>query len=248
VSPLPLSLPAGFPPVPLLDVEALLRGLPPESRARITWPKRSIEGGLARVRSESLTGELLSQVTEDILPPFASLLRAIMETAGANRDEWQARLVGDLKAEERDLAAFIDRENAHDTLRWIVGLIQSFLALAFSASLESVRVETVRLDELGADEDFKPYLRGVVALMAAAETRKLRGDRQWARDLVDVAFLQLSRFRANLRTHGVSLMPFPFETLDDRRERLARSADALRKALTEDDWLVIEEARVGSLR
>jgi len=84
--------------------------------------------------------------------------------------------------------------------------------------------------------------------MAAAETRRAEGDPQRARDLLDVAFLELMKFRATMRRLGVSLTPFPLETVEERRRGLLESADRLRKALSDEDWRVLEQARMRDLR
>jgi hypothetical protein len=66
--------------------------------------------------------------------------------------------------------------------------------------------------------------------------------------LLDVAFLELNKFRATLRKAGVFLTPFPTETVEDRRRGLLESAERLRRSLSDDDWRVLEQARVRNLR
>jgi hypothetical protein len=43
-------------------------------------------------------------------------------------------------------------------------------------------------------------------------------------------------------------MPFPFETLEGRRQRLILAVGALRNALSDADWRVLEEARLRNHR
>ena len=83
------------------------------------------------------------------------------------------------------------------------------------------QIDETLFDRLGADRDFKPYIRVLVVLMAAAETRKGEGDPQRARDLLDVAFLELIKFRAALRRLGVCLTPFPLDTVASVQLQLA---------------------------
>ena len=158
-------------------------------------------------------------------------------------------MVDDFRLEEQQLAAFLDEEDARDTLRWVLGLLSSFMGLALAIPPEFVRqVDESVIDQLGSDADFQPYLRGAIALMAANETRKAGGDPQRARDLLDIAFLELTKFRAALRKHGVFLTPFPNETVEERRRGLLESAERLRAALTDDDWRTLEQARMHDIR
>jgi hypothetical protein len=244
-----IAHPVTFPAIPVLDVERVLARLPAEARARVLWAKKPIEDGLARLRTELLTDDLVAQVTDEIWKPFASLWRALGEIVGTNQDEWRAKFVDDFKLEELQLAAFVEQEESRDTLRWILGLLQSFLGLALSVPPEFIaQIDEAAFAKASADEDFQPYMRTVVVLMAAAETRRAEGDPQRARDLLDVAFLELSRFRSTMRKHGVSLTPFPSETIEERRRGLLESADRLRRTLSDDDWQVLEQARMHDLR
>jgi hypothetical protein len=251
---IPLALPAtapsvSFPAIPVLDVETVLARLPAEARARVAWAKKPIEGGLARLRTEPLTDDLAAEVTDEVWKPLVSLWRALGEIVGTNQDEWRAKFVGDFRLEEQQLSAFVEHEESRETLRWILGLLQSFLSLALSVPPDFVaQIDEDTFARAGADDGFKPYMRTLVVLMAAAEIPRAAGAPQRARDLLDVAFLELSRFRATMRKHGVSLTPFPSETIEERRRALLESADGLRKVLSEDDWRVLDRARIHDLR
>ena len=235
--------------IPVLDVDQALARLPAEARARVVWAKKPIENGLARLCTEQLTDDLVAQVADETWKPLASIGRVFRSMVAASPDEWRARLVDDFKLEEERFAAFVEQEDSRDTLRWILGLLQSFVGLALSVPAEVVgEIDDGLLDQLGADADFRLYLRGSLALMGANETRRTGGDPQRARDLLDVAFLELNRFRATMRKHGVFLTPFPFETVEERRRGLLESAHRLRDALSEDDWRVLEQARMHDLR
>jgi hypothetical protein len=238
-----------FPAIPVLDLETALASLPVEARARVAWAKKPIENGLARLRTEPLTDDLVAQVTDEMWKPFGSLWQAFGKIVGTNQDEWRARFVDDFKREEDQLAAFIEEEDSRDTLRWILGLLHSFLNLSLSVPAEFVsQIDQETFARASAEEDFKPYIRSLFVLMAAAETRRAKGDPQRSRDLLDVAFLELSRFRATMRKLGVSLTPFPLESVEERRRGLLESADRLREALTDEDWRVLEQARMHDLR
>jgi hypothetical protein len=230
-------------------VETVLGRLPAETRARVLWAKKPIQDGLARLRSEPLTDELIAKVADETWKPISTLGRVFWEIVGANQDEWRARFVDDFRREEQQLAAFVEHEDSRDTLRWVLGLLQSFLGQALSVPPEFIaEIDEALVARLGADEDFKPYIRTAVALMATAETRKVGGDAQRARDLLDVAFLEINKFRATLRRQGVSLTPFPLESVEERHRGLLESAARLRQTLSEDDWRVLDQARMRDLR
>ncbi len=218
-------------------------------RAQVAWAKKPIENGLVRLCTEELTDGLVAQVAEQIWKPLASIGRVCWSLVAASPDEWRAKLVDDFRLEEQRLAAFVEEEDSRDTLRWILGLLHSFLGLTLSIPAEFLRqIDDGTFEELGAADDFRPYLRGSIALMGANEARRTDGNPQRARDLLDVAFLELNTFRATLRKHGVFLSPFPLESVDERRGALLHSVDRLRHALSDDDWRVLEHARVHDLR
>ena len=243
------ALPIGFPAIPLVNVETVLSRLPAEARARVAWAKKPIQNGLARLRTESLTDEMVAAVADELWTPIATLGRALWEIVVADQDEWRARFVDDFRLEGQQLAAFIEEEDSRDTLRWVLGLLHSFLSLGLSVPPEVIpTIDESLLATVGADEAFKPYIRTVVVLMAAAETRKGGGDPQRARDLLDVAFLEVYKFRATLRRQGVWLTPFPLESVEERHRGLLDAAARLRRTLSDDDWRVLEQARMRDLR
>jgi hypothetical protein len=239
-----------FPAIPVLDVETVLGRLPAEARARVAWAKKPIENGLARLRSEPLTDELIAKVADETWKPLVSLGRVFWEIVGANRDEWRARFVDDFKREEEQLAAFVEQEDSRDTLRWVLGLLQSFLGMGLSVPPEFfTTIDESLFARLGVDEDLQPYFRTLVVLMAATESRKFGGEPQRARDLLDVAFLEMNKFRATLlRRHGVWLTRFPLENVEERHHGLLEAATRLRQTLSDDDWRVLEQARMRDLR
>lgn len=227
----------------------MLSRLPAETRAQVAWAKRPIENGLARLRTEPLTDELVVKVADETWKPIASLGRAAWEIIGSNLDEWRARFVDDFQQEERQLAEYLGDEDSRDTLRWVLGLLQSFLSLSLSLPADFVtQIDEALFARLGAAEEFKPYIRTLVLLMAVADARKVGAEPGRARDLMDVAFLEANKFRATLRRAGVSLSPFPTETVEERRQGLLESADRLRRSLSDEDWRVLEQARMRDLR
>ena len=233
----------------MLDVEQALDRLPAEARARVTWARKPIESGLTRLCTEDLTDVLVAQIAEETWKPVAAIGRVFWSLVATSPDEWRARLVDEFKLEEQRLTAFLEQEDSGDTLRWILGLLQSFFGLTLSIPAEFIgQIDDNAIGQLDGDADFRPYLRGCIALMGVNEVRRTGGDPQRARDLLDVAFLELNKFRATLRKHGVFLTPFPSESVEERRRRLLDSVERLRHALSDNDWRVLERARMHDLR
>lgn len=235
--------------IPVLDVDQVLARLPADARARLVWAKKPIEDGLARLCAEELTDDLVAKVAEAIWKPVVSIGRTFSSIVAASPDEWRAQFADDYRLEEQRLAAFVENEDSRDTLRWILGLLQSFLGLTLAIPAEFItQIDDGLFEQLGGDAEFRLYLRGLVALMGANEARRVGISPQRARDLLDVAFLELNRFRAALRKQGVFLTPFPSETIDERRRALLDSAAKVREELSDDDWRVLDQARMRDLR
>lgn len=235
--------------IPVLDVDQVLARLPADARARLVWAKKPIEEGLARLSTEELTDDLVAEVALAVWKPVVSIGRSFSSIVAASPDEWRAQFADDYKIEEQRLSAFIEDEGSRDTLRWILGLLQSFLGLTLAIPAEFItQIDDHAFEQLGADAEFRRYLRGLVALMGANEARRIGVDPQRARDLLDIAFLELNRFRAALRKAGVFLSPFPSETVDERRRALLDSAARVREELSDDDWRVLDQARMRDLR
>jgi hypothetical protein len=87
-----------------------------------------------------------------------------------------------------------------------------------------------------------------VAFLAAVDTARAGDDKKRAGELRDVAFLALHRFRDGLKYAGVSIDPYAHETQEERGERFERAAEGMRNAFTEEDWVVIDGARMRNLR
>jgi hypothetical protein len=239
--------------MPILDVEALLESLPAEARATVAWAERPIEDGLARLRTQPLTEELLADVAAEVCRPIEAIAQAGLKAASTAQGESRDTLMDRFQQDENLLSAFLHDEDARDTLRWVVGLLRSFFDASFHAlaplpseSLARVGAEAAR--QAAAEPEIKPVIRGIVAFTAALREAKDRGDPERVAELLNVSFLQLKDLLKLMRRNGVSMSTFPDETIEDRHRRLLESAARLRKSLTDDDWRVLDEARVHNLR
>jgi hypothetical protein len=241
----PLPVAAGT--LPVLDVDAMLARLPAQARASVAWAKKPIAEGLARLRTETLTDELVSAVADQILAPVQAIGVAAWRALAANLDSYRAAMMSDFAHEEDRLAAFVDDDDACDTVAWITGFLRSFYGTALATGAD-VAIDEGAWKQIASEPELIPFVRGLAALMAAAEEARVGTDTKRARELVDLAFLQLTQFRDVLRRYGLQLSAFPYETTEQRRENLSEAARRVRANLTEDDWRTIHGARVGDLR
>jgi len=228
----------------------MLRRLPAQARASVTWAKKPISDGLARLRSEPLTDELAAVVAEQVIAPMQAVGGAAWHALAANLDSYRAAVMTDFANDEGTLLAFVDDEDSRDTVAWITGLLRSFYGTIFTAIMpqQLATVDEGAWREIASMPEFAPFMRGLTVLMAAVEEARVGTDRQRARDLVDVAFLELTQFRDALRRHGLQLSAFPYATTEQRRELLTQAAQRVRKALTTEDWSSLQAARVANLR
>ena len=245
---LAIPLPVGAGTAPVLDVETVLLRLPAEARARLAWARKPIEDGLAELRTQPLTDELVATAVERVVVPLQAI-GAAWQSLAPNLDEYRAALTQDFQREGARLGAFVETDDGRDTLSWVVNLLQSFYVLTSSVPPEQIaQIDETVWSAAAASAEMKPLWRGVVALMAAAEEAKRGSDAERARDLLDVAFLQLNEFRNFMSRQGAPFAVFPLETTDERRERLRHYAGRLRALLTDDDAAVLDGARLQRLR
>lgn len=247
--PLPAAQ-AGPSAVPILDVEALLDRLPAEVRARVIWAKRPIEQALHRLRGEPLTDTLLTETATVVVSPLVSLSGAVWQ-AIANRDELRAALLEDFEREETQLREYLGDEDALDTLTWLVAFWRSLLSMVLSLTTPAAlaaALDEETIAEFANDPRLTPMYKSRVALMAALECSKKGDPPGRAIELLDLAFLEMMKVRESMRQDGLWLALFPNETTTERRKATLQYALKLRDSLSDDDWKVLDQARMRDLR
>lgn len=233
---------------PIFDVEAALRQLPAAMLARLAWARKPIEDGIQQLTEQPLTDELVATVAKSTWRALASVQNAFTKIAVENQDAWSAKVVDDMKSEEEILSALVDADAAN-TLNWVLGFLHGLSTIFMASAAKQPELPDAAVDELAEDVNFQPYVRGLVALMAAsAIAKKPNGDRQRVHDLLSISFLQLNRFVATLRGHGVFVTPFPGEGMEERRQRVLASADRVRRTLSDTDWAALRDARLRNIR
>ncbi len=236
--------------LPVLDVDAMLRRLPAQARANVAWARKLIADGLLRLRSEPLTDALVAEVAKTLVSPMEAVGAAAWHALAANVEAYRAAAMTDFRHEEEALSAFVVEEGSRDTISWITGLLRSFYSMAIStiAPQHRAKLEEETRPSVASLPGVAPFMRGMAALMAAAEEARAGQDPQRARDLVDVAFLNFTEFRNALREQGLQLSAFPYATTEQRRELLSDAARRVREAFTTEDWSALNEARMMNLR
>jgi hypothetical protein len=228
----------------------MLRRLPAHARARVAWARTPIAEGLLRLRTEPLADDLVAEVAKAIVAPMQAVGGAVWHALAANLDAYRAAAMTDFADEEQTLSAFVVDDDSRDTISWITGLLRSFYSMAF-ATISPEHLAAIGDDggqAIASFSELAPFMRGMVALMAAAEEARNGADRGRAQDLVDVAFLNLSEFRDVIHRHGIQLSAFPYATTDERRQLLADASRRVRAAFTTDDWSALDRARLINLR
>lgn len=243
------AYPLQFSP-PVLDVQEVLKRLPAVARAQLAWAQKPIEDGLLRLRRDELTDALVSEVLPSLLQPLLSVGRAVSQWLATSYDELIALWMQDLQDREDCLAAFLTEEDARDTLRWVLGWLRSFYQLGsgYRVSIGWTPTDDDAWKAMAADETFRSLFRGLICFLAASDEARLGASRGRALDLLDTAFLELSRFSKDVREHGLRVSAFPCETIGERHERILHDADRLRQTLSDDDWRTLERARMHDLR
>lgn len=228
----------------------MLRRLPADDRASLIWARKPIADALLRLRTEPLTDGLLEAVARSLMAPMQAIGAAIWRTFSENMDELRAALMSDFSKEEASLVTFLEDDDSRTTLTWITGFLRSLYSTIFSnlPMDELAPVFEQEVAELEQQPEAIGSFIGLATLMAAAEEARADGRVERARELVDCSFLQFREIRDRLRQEGLNLSAFPFETTEQRRDRLRKAVTHLRTALSQEDWRAISEARVSTLR
>lgn len=185
-------------------------------------------------------------MADEIWSPLESIVHAFWHVVESDLDEWRAQFVDDFRTDEERLAEFLGDEDSRDTLGWVLGVLRSLIEFSLLAPREPAQIDA-RVSG-GTAEEVKPYVRALVALLAAFDAMRTAGSAGRARELVDMAFLHLNKFRVSLRTYGVFLTPYSGESVDQRVQRFKESAERVRHALSDADWDVLGHARMRDLR
>ncbi len=232
-----------------LDVEAVLSRLPARTRADILWVRPVIEKLLRRLQEEPLTDELVVEVTGEALKPLQTLGLSFWQAFAPSPEAWRAEVAQALRRDGELLDQFLTDEDRLESLVWAKGLLASFFdeLLRRAGQMDPAVVDEIADDE-AMPEGARCLISAQVALMAALDLAKMQRDAERAGDLIDVAFLDLVKFKEALARDGILLTAFPNETPAERAERVIRYAELARAIMTDEDMKVFDEARLRTLR
>jgi len=247
-----VSLPAELLPsasLPVLDVDTVLARLPAGSRAQLAWAKKPIADSLDRLCTERLDGALFDATADSVWLPLWRISREFFKAMTERRDELAAVVMKDLGVVESRLREHLGDEDAADTLVWILGFLRAYADASLNVLPHVWPLMTeIPAEDVAGQREMRFLMRGYVALMGASELSRRALDPARAGELVDIAFLELTRFKQELERVGVRVAPFPFQTVEERRERQALYAHRLRQILGPEDDVVLADARLGNLR
>lgn len=241
------SLPAAS--LPVLDVDSVFARLPAESKAQLAWARKPIRDALARLAAERLDEQLLDSAAEAIWPALRGISGEFFRMMAERPQELAAAVMQDFGAVEDRLRKHLNDEDAADTLAWITGFLRGYFGLTASLPRHAwSSLAEVPAEEFTKHREARLLMRGYVALLAGAELSRLKADPERANELIDISFLELMRFQQELDRAGFRVSAFPFQTLEERRERQGQYAERLRQVLGPDDDAILGAARLGDLR
>ena len=235
--------------LPVLDVESVFARLPAESKAQLSWARKPIRDALARFAVERLDEQLLDSAADAIWPALWSISGEFFKMMAERPQELAAAVMQDFGAVEGRLRDHLDDEDAVDTLSWIIGFLRGYFGLTASLPRHAWRsLAEVPAEEFTKHREMRLFMRGYVALLGSVELSRLQVDPGRASELIDISFLELSRFQQELERAGLKLAAFPFQTTEERRQRQAMYAQRLRQTLGPEDESILAGARLGDLR
>src|SRR3954469_8339294 len=91
------AFPLGSGALAVLSTDALLRRLPAETRAAVSWAQKPIRGALHELREGALTDEVVRAAARRTWPAVKTITLAFLESFAASRDEWRAIVAVELQ-------------------------------------------------------------------------------------------------------------------------------------------------------
>jgi len=224
-------------PAMVIDLDRVLDRLPASARAQVMWTRPVLRDAFAKLRDEPLSDDLVNAVACTFVKPMAAVGLAVSECLSSN--ELGAIVQDSMSVMRSDLAGSegADAETL-DTVEWCLeilrGVARTFATLG--GSLPSTPPSPEDMDSV-ADGPVRGLVVGQMLLMAAASAARGRKESPPAvsheriGELVDRAFLALTRFVDSLRREGIVIEPFADDTTQLRAARVIRAADGVREAL-----------------
>lgn len=235
---------------PGFDLEAVFARLPAEARARVAWARKPVKEGLLELRKGDLTDEAIQAAARKVWRPFLAIGQALWEAIGNNWEQASGAVTTLLQGDRDMLERFVDDRSTSDTIEWIIEFFQAYFGIIL-AILQSFKPEALRtmveqarehITEIETADELEAILVGQVAFMAALDAARAGEDRERTGELIDIAFLELSRVRDVMQRAGLPILPFRDETPEQRMERTLRYAEHARTTLHAADLAALEGA------
>lgn len=230
-------------------MELLLSRLPAAAQAGVRWTQRHFAAAFRRLQTEPLDETLVADVAESVWSPYRHLLVAMWKACVAVPGLYQSIFDESLAQATRIISEGLgDDHDGIDTLGWVVEWHRS-VARTLIPMMPGMAPD---LDALAGDPEASSELphapaggmfRSQILLGAAEDAARTGVDKQRLKDLVDLAFLEMS--------HGVDASreampwlpqnPFGMESPAERGARATRYADALRESGSVEDLEAFRE-------
>lgn len=231
--PLPVS-----PSVPLVGVDGLLGRLSARERAQLVWIRKPMLDALGRLHQEPLSRGLVDEVARQVWPLLVPLLGALLTMP----EQVMAEVERQNDQEREKLRDFLAGDS--DALRALDDVIEGIRSLAhgvrYLSGLGPWLTPGVAGQAMG-DPEFKEWVGGIVALMAASEGMRTGVDREVVALLLMQASLDIGSFYEGARAALPWLPAFPPIPLAEQKGRLLESARRLRELLTDEDLVLLQE-------
>lgn len=246
-------------PVPpsIEALEALVEELPPDQRAAFKWLRPTLWQAFDELLSGQLDDEAVERAARGVLPALLRIGAALQHAGGralarlAEISSLGWRLAGE------KVGHFLDPGSA-DLADWALRVFVRIHELAltnldagFAQALDNARFPTEQ--EFGdfMGQNSAALFRAQILLMTLFEAANRDGHEFVSRgqELAELAFLEATAAVEILETeHGILIDPYAGEDLKTRNARALRSIGHTRAVLDENDFEVLEGARLSVLR
>jgi hypothetical protein len=245
------SLPLGFPPLSVEDLNALLSRLPAAERAALAWAPKAVEDALRRLREEPLDADLIAKCTMAVFESCGKALAPVLRLLGDQ--QLLAEISGLYRAEVERLLPFLPDAGSRRSAQWSMRAYMAFLnVLANDPEVRTAATTPEALPQWALTEAFQDdaggLVRAIVLLMAAMSIAERKGDRERAAELADTAYLEASRGVDRLVQMGAPLAMDGEDSPATRGQRILACVQEAREKLTPEDVAVLAKARLRELR
>jgi hypothetical protein len=236
------------------DLDRLVQALPAETRATLAWAPGDLRAAIKALRDNRQRGpEGIATAAEAVFRLTEPVLDSIVACLGEHA--LSARISTLWKCELDLLRSFLPDAASVHAAEWLLAALDATFRTVGS-SMDSAEWENIRTLMKGKPLPSSLFggvggelFRVQVLLMAAISEADDKGSPENASDLVDEAFLEMTRFEDLLARASIKLDLYPRESQEDRARRLLAYVQDVRDSLTSIDLAhVVSAGQLGPLR